>query len=275
MGAGKLILEEEEGFKMEIKVVEKNKEKMTLLLKGINAAYANTIRRLMLDEVLTMAVKSITVNKNGSALYDEMIAHRIGLVILKSDLESYDLQEDCKCNGKGCSKCQTGFSLKSNGPCNVYAEDMKIDDQKIKPVYPRTLIVKLAKGQALEVDGIITPGKGKVHAKHSPGVVYYRGYPIIKVSASEDTSAAVGACPTHVFKLSGKKAVVAEPMKCILCMACVEATNGNVNVEGSETDFLMFIEAFGQLKHKEMIEGAISIMNEKLDDFGKALKAAK
>ena len=260
---------------MEIKILNKTQDKLVFTVNGINSTLANTLRRLMAVEVPVLAIDLVEFTKNSSALYDEMIAHRIGLVILKSDLESYDLQEDCKCNGKGCSKCQTGFSLKSNGPCNVYAEDMKIDDQKIKPVYPRTLIVKLAKGQALEVDGIITPGKGKVHAKHSPGVVYYRGYPIIKVSASEDTSAAVGACPTHVFKLSGKKAVVAEPMKCILCMACVEATNGNVNVEGSETDFLMFIEAFGQLKHKEMIEGAISIMNEKLDDFGKALKAAK
>lgn len=260
---------------VEVKFVEKNKEKLTLLVKGVDAAYMNAIRRLVMDEAPTMAVRQITVHKNGSALYDEMIAQRIGLVVLKTDIESYNLIDECKCEGKGCQKCQTSFTLKANGPGNVYAEEMKIDDQKIKPVYMKTLILKLAKGQNLELEGTISLGLGKKHAKYSPGLVYYRGYPIIKISQSEDTSECVKVCPTHIFKLAGKKAVVAEPLKCILCMACVDACKGAISVKGSDTDFLMFIESFGQLKHKEMIEAAIDAINDKLDDFGKALKAAK
>ncbi|MBS3108392.1 DNA-directed RNA polymerase subunit D [Candidatus Woesearchaeota archaeon] len=275
MAAGKLTSEEAEEYKMEIKTLEKNKEKISLLAKGIDASYANTIRRLIIDEVPTMAIKFVTFDKNTSALYDEMIAHRFGLVVLKTDLESYNLQEKCKCNGKGCSRCQAEFSLKAVGPCNVYAEEIKFKDQKIKAVYPKTLILKLAKGQLLSTEGIATLGKGKHHTKYAPALVYYRSYPIIKINQNEDTSAAVKVCPTHVFRLTGKKANVVEPLKCILCMACVDACNNAITVEGSKTDFLMFIESYGQLKHKEIVETAISVMNEKLDDFGKALKAVK
>ena len=260
---------------MEIKVVDKNKEKLTLLIKDVDNAYVNTLRRLIMDEVPTMAVKSATFHKNGSALYDEIIAHRLGLVVLKTDLEAYNLIEECKCEGKGCARCQASFSLKATGPCNVYAEEIKFDDPKIKAVYQRTLIVKLAKGHVLHVEGIATLGKGKQHAKYSPGLVYYRGYPIIKVNPNEDTSESVKVCPTHVFRVTGKKASVVALQNCILCMACVDATNNAISVEGSKTDFLMFIEAFGQLKHKEMVDAAMKALNDKLDDFGKALKAMK
>ena len=273
MAAGKHTSEEEEEYNMEIKIIDKSKEKLILLAKGINAAYANTIRRLIVDEVPTLAIKSVTFEKNGSALYDEMIAHRLGLVVLKTDLEEYNLQDECKCGGKGCVKCQADFTLKATGPCNVYAEEIKFTDQKIKAVYPKTLILKLAKGQLLQVEGVATMGRGKNHTKYTPSLIYYKGQPIIKVDSNKDTSAAVNACPTHVFKLNGKKASVVEPLNCILCMACVEATNNAISVKGSDEDFLIFIESYGQLKHKEMIETAISILNKKLDDFGKALKA--
>ncbi len=260
---------------MEIKVIDKNKEKLALLVKDVDNAYINTLRRLIMDETPAMAIKSATFHKNGSALYDEILAHRLGLVVLKTDTESYNIPEECKCEGKGCPRCQANFSLKSTGPCNVYAEEIKFNDTKIKAVYPKTLIVKLAKGQALHIDGIATLGKGKQHTKYSPGLVYYRGYPIIKVNPNEDTSESVKVCPTHVFRVAGKKASVVALQNCILCMACVEATNNAISVEGSKTDFLLFIEAFGQLKHKEMVEAAIEAMDDKLDDFGKALKAVK
>lgn len=260
---------------MEIKTISRDKEKLTLMVKGINAAYANTLRRLIVDEVPSMAIKNITFNKNSSALYDEMIAHRLGLVVLKTDLESYGMQDECKCEGKGCVKCQVGFTLKVNGPGNVYAESLNFDDQKIKAAYPKTLIVKLTKEQSLDIEGVATLGRGKNHTKYTSGHIYYRGNPIIKVDANADTSAAISVCPTKVFKLNGKKVNVVDQLNCILCMACVEATNNAISVQSSDTDFLMFIEAYGQLKHKEMIESAMGILNNKLDDFGKALKAIK
>ena len=86
---------------MNIKVLSKDQQKVTFILEGINPVIANTIRRYVINYVPTMAVEEVTFQKNSSALYDEMLAHRLGLIPLESDLKSYNLPEECKCGGKG------------------------------------------------------------------------------------------------------------------------------------------------------------------------------
>ena len=81
---------------MEIRVLDNNKEqgKLSFILRDSNPVFANTLRRLMIDEVPTMAIDDVEFSKNNSILYDEMIAHRLGLIPLKTDLKSYNLPEN-------------------------------------------------------------------------------------------------------------------------------------------------------------------------------------
>ena len=260
---------------MDVKLVNQQKDKVMFVLKGASPAYANTLRRLIMMETPTMAVKSVTFSTNTSAMYDEMIAHRLGLVVLKTDLQGYERIEKCKCEGKGCARCSVELSLQAEGPCTVYAEMLKSKDPKIKPVFPKTIIAKLGKNQSLALEAKAVLGIGKVHVKHSPGLVYYQGYPKITVDPKADTSAAVRVCPRKVFKLEGKKAVVDNLMACNLSMACVDALPDAITVEGSDKDFVMYMESWGQLTPKEMIDQAMDVMDEKLDAFAKALKSAK
>ena len=65
-----------------------------LLLKGGNEVFANTIRRLIIEEVPTLAVEEVEVKDNSSALHDEMLALRLGLVPIKTDLKSYKLPKN-------------------------------------------------------------------------------------------------------------------------------------------------------------------------------------
>ena len=67
---------------MEIRVLENSKDNGTLsfILKDSDHVFANTLRRLMIDEVPTMAIEEVEFQKNNSIAYDEMIAHRLGLV---------------------------------------------------------------------------------------------------------------------------------------------------------------------------------------------------
>jgi len=161
---------------MEIKLVENQEKKNRLIfsLKGVDTAYANTLRRIMGFEVPVMAIEDVEFRKNTSILYDEMIAHRLGLVPLSTDLKSYNMMSECKCKGAGCASCTVKLILKVQGPCTVYASDIKSKDPEIKPIYGKMPIVKLLEGQELEFEATAVLGQGKEHSKWSTGLIYYK-----------------------------------------------------------------------------------------------------
>ncbi len=256
---------------MKVELLDKGEFKSSYIIRDINSNIANTLRRTIIEEVPVMAVDTVNFIKNNSALYDEIIAHRLGLIPLKTDLESYNIRDECdKCKGKGCASCQNILTIKASGPCTVYAKDIKSKDPEVQPVYPEMPIVSLQKGQKLEAEMIAILGKGREHSKFVPGLAYYRGYPEIKI---KDSKAVEGSkvCPTNVFKVDGGKIMVDDEKKCILCMACVDATDGKILVSGSEKDFIFFLESWGQLSNKEIIIKAFDVLDEKLDSFGKQI----
>jgi len=252
---------------MEIKLLNKEGNKLSFILKKINPAIANTIRRTIMEEVPTMAIEDITFYKNNSALYDEIIAHRIGLIPLTTDLKSYNLPEECKCKEKGCALCQVKFKLDVKEKEVVYASDLKFNDPKIKPAYPKIPIVTLLKKQELTLDGIAILGKGKDHSKWNPGLVYYREYPEIKIN--KGTEEAFKVCPKKVFEFKNNKLSIKNLEACDLCNACSEV--GDIEVKGNETDFIFFIESFGQLSCEEILIKSTEMFDQKIDEFEKEL----
>lgn len=261
---------------IEIKTLKETNEKLDFVVKNIDAVTANTIRRLIISEIPVMAIETINVVKNNSALYDEMIAHRLGLIPFKTDLSSYNLKEKCKCKGKGCALCELILSLKATGPCTVFAEDIKSKDPKVKAVYPKIPVVKLLKGQTLDLEIKAVLGQGKNHAKFCPGLVHYQAYPSIKVTNCKGSSKCIEVCPKDVFQIVNKKVKVVNEINCILCKACEEVCpHDAINVEDSKTDFIFHIESWGQLKPKKLLLTAIDMLEEKLNDFSKNLKKLK
>ena len=107
---------------MEITLLTQDKSKMnaSFILKKASPVLANTLRRLILEEVPTMAIEDIEIVKNSSILYDEILAHRLGLLPLTTDLKSYFVRDECKCEGKGCARCTLQMTLKSKSDI-VYA----------------------------------------------------------------------------------------------------------------------------------------------------------
>jgi len=90
-----------------IDVLESQPSKIRLRLKGVDRAYANAIRRIAISQVPTMAIDDVVILENSSVMFDELVAHRLGLIPLKTDLGRYNLPEDCDCKSElGCSKCR-------------------------------------------------------------------------------------------------------------------------------------------------------------------------
>ncbi|MBI4448052.1 DNA-directed RNA polymerase subunit D [Candidatus Woesearchaeota archaeon] len=260
---------------MDVKSLKKEKYKAVFVLKGTNPSYVNMLRRAIINRVPTMAIDEVEIVENSSALYDEMLAHRIGLIVLKTDLDSYMQKSKCKCGGKGCARCQLDITLNIKGPCTVYAEDLKSKDPQIKPVYPKTPIAKLLKGQNIKLSATAILATGKDHAKFTPGLLYFQGFPSIQIKEAKNPTEIAQQCPKGILKVSGKKIQIIDLPKCDLCKACEDFAKESVKVEGSQEDFIITLESWGQLTTKEILTTAIDSLNEQLDSLSGEIKKIK
>ena len=261
---------------MEVELIESDskKNKLVFVLKGSDPSFANAIRRCSIEEVPTMAIEEVEIRKNSSVLYDEMLAHRLGLVPLTTDLKSYVLPEKCKCEGEGCARCRLTMTLKASGPGTVYASEIKTKDPKVKPIHPETPIVKLLKGQKIEIEAYASLGRGKEHMKWSPGLVYYKYKPSVKLGKVTNPEEVAKACPAGVFEVKNGKLVVNEKKLLMhdLAGTAEKVSGGSVQVEESPKDFVFHVESWGQLSCKELIEQAASEFQAQLEEFEKLIK---
>ncbi len=262
----------------EIEVIKADKKnnRLAILIRKANASFVNSLRRAIIESVPTMAIEDVELRKNSSVLYDEVIAHRLGLIPLTTDIESYNMPQKCKCNSEGCANCQVKLTLEAEGPGTVTASEIKSKDPKIKPVFPETPIVKLLKGQKIEVEATAILGTGKDHAKWSPAHVWYKHKQTARIGNVKDPLKVAEACPPGVFEVKNGKLVANEEKLLTTDLAGLaeEASEGEVKMENS-SDFIMFIESFGQLNCKEILEHAASSLDENLEEFEKLLTEAK
>jgi len=276
--AEKKAVKEEGGSKMDIRLLDSDKEngKMSFILKGTNTTFANLLRRYIIEKVPTMAIETVEFNENTSALFDEIVAHRLGLVPLSTDLKSYEMISKCKCKGEGCNRCTLKLTLKAEGPGTVYASEIKSKDPKVKPVYGKMPIVKLLKDQQVELIATAVLGQGNDHTKFSPGLAYYKLKPEVKIEKSVKNADQVAkSCPVNVFTSKGGNLTVDKDnmMKCHLCNQCVEIVDpqGAILIEQGP-DIVFNVESWGQLTCKEMVIAALDQYNTDLEEFEKLLK---
>ena len=97
--------------KKRIKILEHSSYAIKFELNNTDLAVANALRRIMISEVPTLTIDIVEVRENTSALHDEFIAHRLGLIPLVSDqVDNYVNSEQCACE-KMCSKCSVNFKM--------------------------------------------------------------------------------------------------------------------------------------------------------------------
>ena len=262
---------------MEIRLLEKKKEenKISFILKDTDYTFANLIRRVIMDEVPTMAIRDVEFRRNNSILYDDIIAHRLGLIPLSTDLKSYNILEKCKCEGKGCARCQLKLVLKQNKIGVVYSSDMQSKDPGIKPVFPNIPIVKLLKGQDLELEATATLGKGKSHVKWSPGLVYYKYKPVIEIlKEPKNAQEIVDSCPKKIFEIKNNKLSINKDnlLNCHFCEACLSVGDNSIKVSEKKEEIIFYIESFGQLDCKKILLEAGNIIEEDMDEFASLIK---
>jgi len=258
-----------------VKVLKNEGLKLSLVLEKVGNGYINALRKSV-NEIPVLAVDTVEISRNDSALFDEMLAHRIGLVPLKAD-KTFTEPEKCSCKGKGCVKCTVSLVLKV-GSGDVKASDLK--SKTVAPLYPQMPITLLQKGQEIEMVAEARLGKGVDHAKYSPGLVWLRAVPHIELPKDRiNIKSCAEKCPKDVYQIE-PKVEVKNLMNCDLCMACVEecdeqGSKNEIKVWGDEEDFIFEIESWGQLKPKEIFTEASAALKKNIDEFLKEASKIK
>jgi DNA-directed RNA polymerase subunit D len=156
-----------------------------------------------MSSIQTFAIDRVTFYENSSAMFDEFIAHRIGLVPIKTPSRGYT------------EKDEIVFALDETGPKIVYSGDFTTSDKDVKVANEKIPIIKLAEGQRIRVEGKALLGTAAKHTKFQPGLISY------------------------------------------------SEANGN---------YSFYVESFGQMPPKEIINKALESIREELKEISKELK---
>ncbi len=230
-----------------MEILEKSPEKI-ILRAEINETLANAIRR-SISEIQVLAIDEVEIFKNDSALYDEVLAHRIGLIPLKTEKSMSE-------------KTKIDFKLSKIGPCTVYSEDLQGPAEIIQGKIPITILGKEGK---LELIATATLGKATSHAKYSPGICFYKHIQEIKSFPEIDK-----------IIQNSKGLIKAEKKGSKWICDCNESEIHEIqkidDKAVSDTKELIFIiESYGQMKAEDIFKEAISALTDNLKEFEKAL----
>lgn len=233
-----------------MKTIKKKPDKLVFSAE-IDNSIANAIRRYV-NQVPVVAVDEIEISKNDSALYDETLAHRIGLIPLKAKKQTGKMKLDSKKEGI------------------VYSGELKGDAEVVYDKIPITL---LNKGQELEIKATLKSGRGSEHAKFSPGLMFFRNISEIKIDKKfKDKIKKI--CPSANIKESGNQIIIlddGEEEILDVCTGIAEKAGEKPELK-ENSELIIKLESFGQISPEAIFEKSIDELRKDLEDVSKKLK---
>ncbi len=269
---------------MQIEVLEMDETKAKLLIYDAEPQIVNALRRTLIADIPKMAIEEvdfhlgpISTSEDGrvadgsTPLFDEIIAHRLGLIPIPTDLKRFNFRSECEHPpDEACPLCTITYTLHKVGPCTVYSGDLEpINGPEFRPKDELIPIVELSEGQAIYITANAILGTGKEHAKWQvTSGVGYKYYPIVTIDDSKcnhNCKKCLDVCPKDVFDLVDDKIVVKNPENCSLCNACVQECPDAVKVEGDPTKFIFQFETDGSLTAEETLKYALEHLAERFE----------
>ncbi|MCK4718372.1 MAG: DNA-directed RNA polymerase subunit D [Thermoplasmata archaeon] len=279
---------------MEIQILELTDQSARLVISGTSPPIMNALRRALLSEIPKMAIENEEFHmgsiideegnefESGSPLFDEIIAHRMGLIPIPTDLELYTFRDQCKCGGEGCPTCTIMYSINKKGPCTVYSGDLDpLGDKSLAVKDDLIPIVKLNDGQALLIYATAELGTGRQHAKWQVcQSVGYKYYPTLVITdeAHKYADDLVNAIPGGLLKKKGGKLVAVEtdPEACMIIKNHADGIIPDaIKIAGDETKFLFKFETDGSLTAKVALVKALDILDASFMELKEAISSLK
>ena len=327
---------------------------MVFYVANIDLSIANSLRRVMIAEVETLAIDMVEVRANDTVLFDEFLAHRLGLVPFMHEeglkaikdfptnttqdkmpqvklnirhgrngwlINGFPLLVDTNSGNLEYNRAWGGkedkdYKLLTDGTQNeeqiiinskmLYVNNICIDSageqngnwgDKVKPVHFSTeseenhsydagiRLVKMKRGQELDIVGYINKGIGKDHVKYSPAcVVTFKPVPIIKLNQNklqeltyDERQEFCLSCPRDVFEFDEATGLVSLAPEGEMeyafdgeCVTFAENLKRDpeddpvVSITEVKDTFLFTVESTGALKPQEIVQRGIEVLGGKL-----------
>jgi DNA-directed RNA polymerase subunit D len=231
-----------------MELIDKKDEKIVFKAQ-IEETIANAIRRY-LGHIPILATDEVEISKNDSPLYDETIAHRIGLIPIKTDKSVNE-------------KTTASLKISVDKEGIIYSGQLK---GGVKVVYDKIPITLINKDQEFELTAKIRAGKGIEHAKFSPGIMFYRNLSNAKIE-KDCPQEIIESCKKNAVKTEGNKIIIQDIYSNDACEEAIEkyVKEGKISIDIIPGDeIIISVESFGQMDADEIFKKAIEALKKDL-----------
>jgi len=261
---------------MKLDIIDLKPKKAVLKIEGVKPYFINSIRRIMLSELPKLAVDDVVIYDNTSALFDEIIAHRLSLIPIPTDLSLLTFRSECVCKGKGCPNCTVRYTLSKEGAGTVYSGDLQPAEKSWAIKEDKIPIVELYGDQRLilEVEAVL--GRGRDHAKWqaviSPG---YKMETTIEFDKKRlnDVKEFLSKIPEEIAEIKADKIILKDDKKLAKLQYYIEKEKIDfINIKKDPTKITFSFETDGSFTTKDAMIESIKILEKKYAELNKLLK---
>jgi DNA-directed RNA polymerase subunit D len=244
---------------MDVELVELGERETEFVVRGVTPAFANGIRRAIVGDVPTLSVDTVDFYENTSVMFDEVLALRIGLVPLTTDLDTYELPDEDADEDERDPSTEVSLTLDveaEDEERTVYSSDLESEDPAVEPADENIPLIKLKPGQAVVAECIARLGRGRDHAKHQGGVSV--GYKHLHrlTEDGEERDAVRGVVETpdgELIDVTDERGI---------------GEYDEYGVEEVDDAFVFHVESDGSMEASELVLRATETLSQRADELG-------
>jgi DNA-directed RNA polymerase subunit D len=261
---------------MKIDIKELKPKRAVIKIEDTKLYFINAIRRIMLSDLPKLAIDDVVIYDNTSALFDEIISHRLGLVPIPTDFNLLTYKDKCVCKGKGCPNCTVRYTLSKEGKGIVFSGDLLPAEKSWAITEDKIPIVELFNDQRLilEVEAVL--GKGRNHAKWQ-GVIApgYKMDSKIEFDSNKlkEVKEFIEKLPKDLVEIKGNKIELKDASKLSIFESYLDKEKIDfITIKKDPTNIIFSFETDGSFTAKDAILESAKILENKYSEFSKLLK---
>ncbi|EPR77923.1 DNA-directed RNA polymerase I [Spraguea lophii 42_110] len=252
---------------LRINIVKRDKNFMEFDIIGVHPSVANCIRRVIMNEIPTLAIDTVIVKANTGVMADEILCHRIGLIPIMIDPDTVEFRTG-DLSPTNSIKFHLNVKNDTKNITTVYSDSIEVDQQhNLSDVVKKgCIITKLAPGQHIHLEMYAEKNIAKVHTKWSPVCpITYRLHPIIQIGDfyGDDAIEVKNKFTKGVIQIEENKAVVKNERIERMSRNSMEINTEDIFI-GKKTDHFIFTIETLWMDPLDILKRGLKVFKEKI-----------